>query len=75
MMWTNKGFEIWMGDAGSDLSRSVDTAARIDAQAFEGTLFASDPCADANVAGKAGWLTRTISAITDRAQLPRIARG
>jgi hypothetical protein len=75
MMWTNKGFEIWMGDAGSDLSRSVGTAASIGAQAFEGTPFASDPCTDAMVARKAGWLSRAISAITDRAQLPRIARG
>ena len=75
MMWTNKGFEMWMGDAGKDLSRSADEAASISVNAFERTLLTSDECNDAIVARNAGWLSRTITAITDRTQLPRIARG
>ena len=74
MMWTNKGFEMWMGNAGNDAARSADAAAPIGFRAFEPTLVTSDDCTDA-AARKAGWLSRTIAAVSDRTQLPRIARG
>lgn len=73
MMWSDKAFGIWMGNAGDD-SRFADGTAGIDGQAFERTLAVRDECTDRD-APRAGFVTRTISALADRTQLPRIARG
>lgn len=75
MMWTDRAFGIWMGDAGKDLSRSADEAASIDVQAFERTLITSDVHGDVPAAPRAGALVRAISALAARTQLSRIARG
>ncbi len=75
MMWTDKAFGIWMGDAGRDLSRAADEAASIDVQAFERALIASDGCVDVPVAPRAGVVTRAIAALAARTPLTRIARG
>jgi hypothetical protein len=75
MMWSDKAFGIWMGDAGRDASRFADGTAGIGGQAFERTLTVRDECTDVAAAPRAGFVARTISAIADRTQLPRIARG
>ena len=75
MMWTDKAFGMWMGDAGKDLSRSADEAATLDVKAFERTLTVRAVYSDVTVASRPGLVSRTISALADRTQLPRIARG
>ena len=75
MMWTDKAFGIWMGDAGKDLSGFADETASMDVQAFAGTLMTSDECIDLTVAAQAGVFSRVISALADRTQPSRIARG
>ncbi len=74
MMWTDKAFEIWMGDTGRAQAVVSDEAGN-DVLAFERTRGVRDECADVMVAPKAGVLARTIATLADRAQLPRIARG
>ena len=74
MQWTDRAFEIWMGDAGKDAPRAHNEAG-IEAMAYQRTLAASEICRDAIVEQKAGWLSRAITALTDRAHAPRIARG
>lgn len=75
MMWTDKAFAIWMGDAGKDASQSADGAASIDVQAFERTLVTSDACSEVVVAPRVGIVTKALSALAARTQLSRIARG
>jgi hypothetical protein len=74
MLWTDKAFEIWMGDAGKVGPWSADEAAPGDATAFERMLMSSDLPSDVTVA-RAGFVTRAISALADRTRLSRIARG
>jgi hypothetical protein len=74
MLWSDKAFEIYMGHAGEDIALP-EYAALVDGMADERTLLTSNACTDASVAPKAGWISRTISAIADRTPLPRIARG
>ncbi len=71
MQWTDKAFEIWMGDAGKDMPRARNEAVI----AYERTLAASEDGTGAATESKAGWLTRTKAALADRAQRTRIARG
>ena len=75
MMWTDKAFGIWMGDAGKDLSGFAAETASIDVPAFERTPMTSDECMEVTAAPRAGVFTRAISALADRTQLSRIARG
>lgn len=75
MMWTDKAFGIWMGAAGQEQLRFADEGASLDGRAFERTLAMSDDCLDVTVGARPGLIARTISAIADRTQLPRIARG
>ena len=74
MLWSDKAFEIYMGQAGQDADVARD-AAHPDLRAFERTLLTSDACTDVSVTPRAGLVSRTISAIADRTQLQRIARG
>jgi len=74
MLWSHKAFEIYMGHAGEDTDTHRDDAA-MDVDADERTLLTSPACTDASVAPSVGWVSRTISAIADRTQLPRSARG
>ena len=74
MMWTDKAFGIWMGDAGKDLSGFADEAASIDVKAFERTLITSHECIEGTDAPQ-GVISRVISALADRTQPSRIARG
>jgi hypothetical protein len=73
MLWSDKAFEIYMGHAGEDTDIARDAAQ--DLKVFERTLLTSDACTDVSVAPRAGLVSRTISAIADRTQLQRIARG
>ncbi len=74
MLWTDKAFEIWMGNAGKGKPRAHNEAG-IEAIAYERTLAASEDGTAAATESKAGWLTRTKAALADRAQRTRTARG
>jgi hypothetical protein len=72
MLWSNKAFEIYMGDAGND--SLVDAAEQ--AEAFDvrnrTSVRAIDPCSDGNA--RSGWLSRSGTSLTDT-QLHSAVRG
>ena len=75
MMWTDKAFGIWMGDAGKGHPQSLDSAESLEGNAFERAFIASDECIDETVTPRVGVVSRAIAAFADRTQLSRIARG
>lgn len=74
MMWSDKAFQIWMGDAGT--LTPVDTAA--DASDFETAatrmdVRGTDPCSDGEHQ-RTSWLQRAGTSLTDT-QVHSAVRG
>lgn len=74
MMWSDKAFQIYMGDAGT--RTPVDAAA--DASDMEATarrmdVRAADPCSDGDVK-RTSWLQRSGTSLTDT-QVHSAVRG
>lgn len=74
MLWSDRAFGIYIGNAGEGISPARgNDATEIVASAR--TQAASEDCSDVVVAPRGGWLARTVSALADRAALTRIARS
>jgi hypothetical protein len=73
MMWSDRAFKIYLGDAGEGMDPARGDSAG-DVVSLSRTSPASDDCGDAVDAPSGGWLTRTLSALANRAALTRIAR-
>lgn len=74
MLWSDKAFGIYIGDAGEGIDPARGDAAT-DVMAEARTQAASDDRPDVIGAPSTGWVTRTISALADRATLTRTARS
>lgn len=74
MLWSDKAFRIYIGDAGEGIDPAHGDVAP-DAQAPARTQAVRDDGTDMIDTPSAGWFTRTISALADRAALTRIARS
>jgi len=75
MMWTDKAFGIYMGEAGTvtPLDGIAGDHDR-DGVASMAALDGIDPCSDGDTQ-HTGWLTRAGSTLAERAQLRGAARG
>ena len=73
MLWSDKAFRIYIGNAGEGIAPASGDAAT-DVMASTGTQATRDDCTDVMVAPSGSWLARTVSALANRAALSRIAR-
>lgn len=73
MMWSDKAFEIYMGDAGNGSSvDAVEDDETIDVTRNRMSVRATDPCSDGN--SRSPWQRRSGTRLTDT-QLHSAVRG
>ena len=73
MMWSDKAFEIYMGDAGNGSSvDAVEQAEAFDVARNRMSVHATDPCSDGT--SRSAWRTRSGTSLTDT-QLHSAVRG
>jgi hypothetical protein len=73
-MWSDKAFNIYLGDAGEGIGPARGDAAT-DGMEFSRVTSASEDCGDDMDAPSGSWFIRTVTALADRAALTRIARS
>lgn len=73
MMWSDKAFTIYMGDAGTDTQFDANPHAdSLDVLVNRMDVRAADPCSDGDT--RSGWLGRSGTSLTDT-QLHSAVRG
>jgi hypothetical protein len=75
MMWSDKAFQIYMGDAGTltPVDATVDSPDSFDAAANRMDVRGTDPCSDGE-AKRTSWLQRAGTSLTDT-QVHSAVRG
>jgi hypothetical protein len=73
VLWSDKAFTIYMGNAGNEPLTPADHAGAYDAPIQRMDAGATDPCSHGH-AERGGWLSRAGSSLTDT-QLHSAVRG